>query len=217
MCGRQHQRPTNSAAAALHDTIEDKRNHGSGAQSGVRIGDRGRVAEMTDDKSLPKTERKRLQIEHARHMSREGTLVKLADEICNLRDIARVRPRIGTSSESASTLTGRRPSSRNCRRPPGVRGSRPCLTRPMRAGRDTVSGRDATLQATILGKNTGCSRPRPNPSEAIAYSGESTPISFRLPQERGAITAHATTRALARAGPGPRLDHFRVQHEGHGD
>jgi GTP diphosphokinase / guanosine-3',5'-bis(diphosphate) 3'-diphosphatase len=43
---------------------------------------------MTDDKSLPKAERKRLQIEHARHMSREGTLVKLADKICNLRDIA---------------------------------------------------------------------------------------------------------------------------------
>ena len=43
---------------------------------------------MTDDKSLPKMERKRLQIEHAQHMSREGTLVKLADKICNLRDMA---------------------------------------------------------------------------------------------------------------------------------
>jgi guanosine-3',5'-bis(diphosphate) 3'-pyrophosphohydrolase len=46
------------------------------------------VVEMTDDKSLFRAERKRLQIEHAQHMSREGALVKLADKICNLRDVA---------------------------------------------------------------------------------------------------------------------------------
>ena len=46
------------------------------------------MSELTDDKSLPKAERKRLQIEHAPHMSREGALVKLADKICNLRDVA---------------------------------------------------------------------------------------------------------------------------------
>src|SRR5262249_25484385 len=46
------------------------------------------VLEMTDDKSLPKMECKRLQIEHAQHTSRETALVKLADKICNLRDVA---------------------------------------------------------------------------------------------------------------------------------
>ena len=47
---------------------------------------------MADDKSLPKAERKRLQIEHAPHMSREGALVKLADKIGNLRDVATTPP-----------------------------------------------------------------------------------------------------------------------------
>jgi GTP diphosphokinase / guanosine-3',5'-bis(diphosphate) 3'-diphosphatase len=46
------------------------------------------VLEMTNDKSLSKVERKRLQIEQAQHMSREAALVKLADKICNLRDVA---------------------------------------------------------------------------------------------------------------------------------
>jgi GTP diphosphokinase / guanosine-3',5'-bis(diphosphate) 3'-diphosphatase len=43
------------------------------------------VLEMTDDKSLPKDERKRLQIDHAHWMSREGALVKLENKIRNLR------------------------------------------------------------------------------------------------------------------------------------
>jgi guanosine-3',5'-bis(diphosphate) 3'-pyrophosphohydrolase len=46
------------------------------------------VMEVTDDKSLPKMERKRLQIIHARAASRRARLVKVADKICNLRDIA---------------------------------------------------------------------------------------------------------------------------------
>jgi GTP diphosphokinase / guanosine-3',5'-bis(diphosphate) 3'-diphosphatase len=47
---------------------------------------------LTDDKTLPKMERKRLQIEHAQHMSNEATFVKLADKICNLRDVATSPP-----------------------------------------------------------------------------------------------------------------------------
>ena len=43
---------------------------------------------MTDDKRLPKQERKRLQIEHAIHLSPKARLVKLADKIANLRDVA---------------------------------------------------------------------------------------------------------------------------------
>ena len=42
---------------------------------------------MTDDKRLPKERRKELQIEHAAHISKSAKLVKLADKICNLRDI----------------------------------------------------------------------------------------------------------------------------------
>jgi guanosine-3',5'-bis(diphosphate) 3'-pyrophosphohydrolase len=52
----------------------------------------GIVAEVTDDKLLPKAERKRLQIEHAAGLSREAKLVKLADKICNLRDVTHRPP-----------------------------------------------------------------------------------------------------------------------------
>lgn len=42
---------------------------------------------MTDDKTLSKAERKRLQIEHTPNVSREAKLVKLADKLYNLRDL----------------------------------------------------------------------------------------------------------------------------------
>ena len=75
-------------AALLHDTIEDTETTPEELQ-----GQFGRaialvVMEVTDDKTLPKAERKRLQIVHARTASRRARLVKLADKICNLRDIA---------------------------------------------------------------------------------------------------------------------------------
>ena len=50
------------------------------------------VSEVTDDKSLDKMERKRLQIEHAPHISPGAKLVKLADKLYNLRDLQRVPP-----------------------------------------------------------------------------------------------------------------------------
>src|SRR5262245_31071862 len=79
--------PAILAAAALHDTIEDTET--TEKEFRTIFGDEiaSLVLEMTDDKSLPKTERKRQQIEHAQHMSREAALVKLADKICNLRDV----------------------------------------------------------------------------------------------------------------------------------
>ena len=79
------------AAALLHDTIEDTATTPEELRQhfGERIA--GMVAEVTDDKSLPKAERKRLQVEHAAVVSPGAKLVKLADKICNLRDVA-VRP-----------------------------------------------------------------------------------------------------------------------------
>ena len=74
-------------AALLHDTIEDT---GVTAEELVeRFGHdvAALVEEMTDDKSLPKAERKRLQIEHAPKMSERAQIVKLADKISNLRSI----------------------------------------------------------------------------------------------------------------------------------
>ena len=74
-------------AAILHDTIEDTRTTVDELRTnfGHRITDI--VLEVTDDKSLSKEQRKKLQIEHSSHASYEARLVKLADKICNLRDI----------------------------------------------------------------------------------------------------------------------------------
>jgi GTP diphosphokinase / guanosine-3',5'-bis(diphosphate) 3'-diphosphatase len=46
------------------------------------------VQEVTDDKRLPKAERKRRQVEHAAHLSPKARAVKIADKIANLRDVA---------------------------------------------------------------------------------------------------------------------------------
>jgi guanosine-3',5'-bis(diphosphate) 3'-pyrophosphohydrolase len=82
------------AAALLHDTIEDTATTGAelAREFGARIA--AMVEEVTDDTKLPKAERKRLQIEHAAGLSDGAKLVKLADKICNLRDVA-IRPPAG--------------------------------------------------------------------------------------------------------------------------
>jgi guanosine-3',5'-bis(diphosphate) 3'-pyrophosphohydrolase len=79
-------------AALLHDTVEDTATtHEELVDAfGSRIA--RIVAEVTDDKTLAKAERKRLQVEHAPRLSREARLVKLADKICNLRDVAERPP-----------------------------------------------------------------------------------------------------------------------------
>ncbi|HWT37705.1 MAG TPA: HD domain-containing protein [Paraburkholderia sp.] len=79
-------------AAILHDTIEDTET--SMAELVAQFGEEAAdiVAEVTDDKTLPKAERKRLQVELAPTISGKAKLVKLADKICNLRDIAACPP-----------------------------------------------------------------------------------------------------------------------------
>ncbi|NXC29427.1 MESH1 pyrophosphohydrolase, partial [Campylorhamphus procurvoides] len=56
------------------------------------------VEEVTDDKTLPKMERKRLQVERAPGCSPRAKLVKLADKLYNLRDLNRCTPQ-GWSEE----------------------------------------------------------------------------------------------------------------------
>jgi len=74
-------------AALLHDSIEDvgvtrdELVHRFGSD----VADL--VAEVTDDKSLPKKERKRLQVENARKKSVRAQMIKQADKISNLRSI----------------------------------------------------------------------------------------------------------------------------------
>lgn len=79
-------------AAVLHDTVEDTETTPEEltATFGERIA--AIVLEVTDDKNLSKAARKQHQIDHAPHISREAKLVKLADKICNLRDIVASPP-----------------------------------------------------------------------------------------------------------------------------
>lgn len=74
-------------AAVLHDTIEDTDTTAGELEVAFGSAVSSIVLEVTDDKSLPKDERKKLQIEHAPHISPDAKLVKLADKICNLRDL----------------------------------------------------------------------------------------------------------------------------------
>lgn len=79
-------------AAVLHDTVEDTETSYEELRErfGKKVADV--VMEVTDDKALPKAERKKRQVEHAPHMSKRAALVKLADKICNLRDVASSPP-----------------------------------------------------------------------------------------------------------------------------
>lgn len=79
-------------AGLLHDAIEDVGVTGERIEQ--RFGPRVRalVEEVTDDKTLPKEDRKRLQIEHAARKSADARLLVLADKIANLRDLAASPP-----------------------------------------------------------------------------------------------------------------------------
>ena len=74
-------------SAVLHDTVEDTEATLEELDEHFGPDVAALVAEMSDDKSLPKQERKRLQVEHAPQLSRAAKEIKLADKICNVRDI----------------------------------------------------------------------------------------------------------------------------------
>src|ERR1700722_6715810 len=80
------------AAGYLHDTLEDTPTEYEELVShfGGDVADL--VAAVTDDKSLPKAERKRLQIVHAAAAKPRPRLLKIADKISNLRSIAASPP-----------------------------------------------------------------------------------------------------------------------------
>ena len=75
-------------AALLHDTIEDTETSVEELVEAFGGHVATLVQEVTDDKGLPKAERKLRQIEHAAHLSPKARSVKLADKIANLRDVA---------------------------------------------------------------------------------------------------------------------------------
>lgn len=80
------------SVALLHDTIEDTETEGEELEHEFSPKVRQLVEEVSDDKSLEKRERKRLQIVHAPEVSRNAALLKLADKISNLEDIVSSPP-----------------------------------------------------------------------------------------------------------------------------
>lgn len=80
-------------AAILHDTLEDTPTDAEELTRlyGEKVADI--VLEVTDDKSLNKLERKRLQVVHAPTLSYEAKLVKLSDKLVNCDDILNAPPK----------------------------------------------------------------------------------------------------------------------------
>lgn len=99
-------------AAILHDTIEDTET--TAEELTERFGEHvcDLVLEVTDDKSLEKLERKRLQVIKAPIKSDDAKMIKLADKIANLRDLKSSPPpdwgneRIGAYVQFAEMVAG---------------------------------------------------------------------------------------------------------------
>lgn len=73
-------------AALLHDTIEDTNTTPAELESAFGAEVLALVLEVSDDKRLPKQDRKRLQIENAPRKTYQAKLLNLADKICNVYD-----------------------------------------------------------------------------------------------------------------------------------
>ena len=80
------------AAAILHDTLEDTQTTLEELRKAFGRRVASLVAEVTDDKTLPKQVRKQRQIDHGPSKSQGAALIKVADKICNLRDLAQSPP-----------------------------------------------------------------------------------------------------------------------------
>jgi len=83
---------TTLQAAILHDAVEDTDTTLDEIERLFGAEVRGIVAEVSDDKTLPKQERKRLQIVHASGLSRPAKLIKIADKSANVHDISHTSP-----------------------------------------------------------------------------------------------------------------------------
>jgi guanosine-3',5'-bis(diphosphate) 3'-pyrophosphohydrolase len=80
-------------AACLHDTVEDTETTFEEIEEIFGTEVSNLVRSVTDDKSLEKGVRKQLQIEHAATASDKAKQIKIADKLCNIRDITTCPPK----------------------------------------------------------------------------------------------------------------------------
>lgn len=80
------------AAALLHDTVEDTPTTRDEIEAEFGADVAALVMEVTDDKSLPKDVRKRLQVEKAPGKSKRARILKTADKTSNLLALAASPP-----------------------------------------------------------------------------------------------------------------------------
>ena len=103
------------AGGLLHDTLEDT--DSTYEDLAERFGPEvaALVAEVTDDKSLPKDERKRLQIEKTAGKSRRAKLLKIADKTSNLRSMVNSPPAGWTEARLRDYVVWAEQVVRSCR------------------------------------------------------------------------------------------------------
>jgi guanosine-3',5'-bis(diphosphate) 3'-pyrophosphohydrolase len=108
-------------AALLHDVVEDCGVSAETLQEQYGPDVAALVAEVTDDKQLPKAERKRLQVEKASGKSLRAKIIKLADKTSNLRALATSPPSDWPKARKIEYLTWARQVAA------GLRGANPKL------------------------------------------------------------------------------------------
>ncbi len=79
-------------AALMHDAVEDQDVTNAQIRDAYGAEVANIVAEVTDDKSLPKQERKELQVRNAPHKSEAACILKLADKTSNVRALVMTPP-----------------------------------------------------------------------------------------------------------------------------
>ena len=128
-------------AAVLHDTIEDTKTTEQELvrHFGKEVADI--VLEVTDDKALPKAERKRLQVAHAPHLAAAPGWSNWPTKSATCATSPRRRRRTGRLSANGSISTGPRQWSMDCAA--CIPASNICSTGPTKHGR---KGRTADRQ-----------------------------------------------------------------------
>ncbi|KAI6203563.1 hypothetical protein M3Y94_00571700 [Aphelenchoides besseyi] len=79
-------------AALLHDTVEDTKTTIEEIEWEFGTEVRSIVAELTEDKTLPREQRKKIAVDKADQLSSKARVIQLADKLYNLRDLERAIP-----------------------------------------------------------------------------------------------------------------------------